>query len=146
MPKKGVFKTIEQYEAEATRKPGGCLILKQTGDGLARKVYKLRHGPVPDSLKVCHTCDIPRCIEDSHHWLGTQKQNVQDASRKGRMKRSEEFRLRVGESKRGNTYGKANRGKSSNKGIPKSEKHKRALSKAHIIRSEFFRLMLQNNH
>ncbi len=97
MPKKGIFKSVEQYQAEATKNKNGCLILRQT-------------------------------------------------SRKGRMNRSEEFKLHVGESKKGNTYGKANKGKRSNKGTPKSKEHKRALSKAHIIRSEFFRLMLQNNH
>ena len=161
MPRKGDFKTVEQYTAEATRTKNGCLIMKQTGEGCALKIYRLRHGPVPKGLQVCHTCDAPRCMEDAHHWLGTQKENMQDAAKKGRMKRSEEQRRKIGDSKRGNTYGRANKGKKrtaavrakmsasrmgttygkGNKGKPKSKKHRRNISKASHHRITFYRLM-----
>jgi hypothetical protein len=35
-------------------------------------------------MAVCHTCDNPRCIEDGHHFLGSWKDNVRDATVKGR--------------------------------------------------------------
>lgn len=38
----------------------------------------------PDDLFVCHHCDIPNCVRPDHLFLGTQKDNLQDASRKGR--------------------------------------------------------------
>jgi|SRR5215469_2912772 len=74
-------KTVQQYEAEAER-IGGCLIHPA---GPSRQVYQLRHGLINNStLAVCHTCDNPLCIEDSHHFLGTWKDNVDDAVQKGR--------------------------------------------------------------
>jgi hypothetical protein len=74
-------KTLAQYEAEATR-VGECLISPIVK--VARKVYILRHGSLPSHIAVCHTCDNPACIEDSHHFAGTWKDNVRDAVRKGR--------------------------------------------------------------
>lgn len=74
-------KTLTQYETEA-RKVGSCLI--HPSRGAARKVYILRHGPLTRLQYVCHTCDTPACIEDRHHFLGSCKDNVQDAVAKGR--------------------------------------------------------------
>lgn len=76
------YKPVEQYEAEATW-VDGCLI--HPTSQRARKVYALRHGPVPPGICVCHTCDNPRCILDAHHFLGTQRDNIMDAIAKGRL-------------------------------------------------------------
>ena len=40
---------------------------------------------IPPGLCVCHTCDVPACCNPTHLKLMTQTQNLQDASRKGRM-------------------------------------------------------------
>lgn len=76
------IKTLQQYESEAIRQPNGCLI---HSTGVARKVYQMRHGEINNpKIAVCHTCDNPLCIEDSHHFLGSWKDNIDDAVRKGR--------------------------------------------------------------
>lgn len=50
-----------------------------------RLSYELFVGEIPDGIQVCHTCDIRTCINPKHLFLGTQKQNVQDAIKKGRF-------------------------------------------------------------
>jgi hypothetical protein len=50
-----------------------------------RIAYELGNGPVPDGKCVCHHCDTPSCVNPAHLFLGTIKENVQDAMRKGRF-------------------------------------------------------------
>lgn len=50
----------------------------------SRVVWRTERGPIPRGLMVCHTCDIPACINVGHMFLGTSKDNVADSMRKGR--------------------------------------------------------------
>ncbi len=54
--------------------------------GTHRVAYELEYGPIVDGLFVCHTCDVPNCVNPEHLFLGTQKDNMIDASNKGRIK------------------------------------------------------------
>lgn len=78
--------------------PGGCWLwtgrLTRTGYGNAtrrnvaahRASYTVFVGPIPDGLCVLHKCDVRRCINPDHLFAGTQKENMHDAMRKGRLK------------------------------------------------------------
>jgi hypothetical protein len=46
--------------------------------------WEKENGPIPNGLKVCHSCDIPACVEVSHLFLGTQKKNLEDMVAKKR--------------------------------------------------------------
>jgi len=50
-----------------------------------RWAYQHWHGKIPASVDVCHTCDVPCCVNPAHLFLGTRKDNMQDASKKGRV-------------------------------------------------------------
>lgn len=47
--------------------------------------WALANGPIPDGLGVLHECDNPACCNPNHLFLGTQKDNSQDAKQKGRL-------------------------------------------------------------
>ncbi len=50
-----------------------------------RYSYQLFIGKIKKGMDVCHTCDIRLCVNPDHLWLGTRKENMQDALKKGRL-------------------------------------------------------------
>lgn len=51
-----------------------------------RWIYEHTHGLSVGSLQVCHKCDVKNCVNPEHLFAGTQSDNMQDASRKKRIR------------------------------------------------------------
>lgn len=52
-----------------------------------RVSWTLTNGVIPDAMRVCHnypTGDNPLCCNPAHLFLGTQKENMEDAAKKWR--------------------------------------------------------------
>ena len=49
--------------------------------------YRLGNGELVDGMFVCHTCDVPACVNPRHLYLGTAQTNMDDKVRRGRATR-----------------------------------------------------------
>ena len=87
-----VEKTEECWTWKAQRSRQGYGRFSPTQRGKIQQMpahrfsYEITYGPIQDNLLVCHKCDNPPCVRPEHLFLGTQKDNIQDAVIKGRMK------------------------------------------------------------
>src|SRR5215831_212140 len=61
----------------------GMLRVNGTSKGAHVVSWLLHRGPV-NGKYVLHRCDVRACCNPDHLWLGTQRENVEDAIRKGR--------------------------------------------------------------
>lgn len=50
-----------------------------------RVSWELKNGPITNGLHVLHKCDNPGCVRPDHLFLGTQKDNMVDKTKKGRQ-------------------------------------------------------------
>lgn len=91
-------KGLEERFWEKVDKSGDCWLWTKSlraGYGVFRKsgrlvsahrlAYEITNGPIPADLCICHHCDNRQCVNPSHMFLGTHKDNMQDAMGKGRF-------------------------------------------------------------
>jgi len=68
-------------------------------DGRTRYVHRvsaeLKFGEIPEGLEVCHKCDNRKCFNPDHLFLGTRKDNMQDAVSKSRISRGEKHAAQI---------------------------------------------------
>lgn len=81
------------WEWQAEKTSNGYGAYRKSGQGrkiyLAhRYAYELAYGAFDKKLFVCHKCDNPQCIRPDHLFLGTNEDNMKDAVRKQRQKRT----------------------------------------------------------
>jgi hypothetical protein len=70
------------WEWQAAR--DGCGYGKLGDDRAHRVSWRIHHGEIPDGMFVLHRCDNPCCVNPSHLYVGTKKDNAQDRERRGR--------------------------------------------------------------
>ena len=75
-----------------TRGNYGNVGIRQDGRPVTMRAHRLSwiltHGAIPARMNVLHNCpdgDNPLCVNPAHLWLGTHKQNTDDARQKGRL-------------------------------------------------------------
>ncbi len=50
-----------------------------------RLAYRWQFGDIPPGENICHHCDHPYCCNPLHLFTGSQKRNMEDCARKGRI-------------------------------------------------------------
>jgi hypothetical protein len=82
----------------STIMPNGYGIVSRDGKRVYshRAAWEMANGPIPSGLSVLHHCDVRRCVNPAHLFIGTQADNVADCLRKNRVSRTH-----VGKGERG---------------------------------------------
>lgn len=88
---------FERKVVARARRDGDCVISELQPSRLRPEIYigglvlkahcwayAIYRGNIPAGMCVCHSCDVARCINPDHLWVGTQLENVRDMVRKGR--------------------------------------------------------------
>lgn len=68
---------------KVARRGYGYIGYRNRNLGVHRVVWMIQNGPQPKGKQVCHTCDVRRCCNPDHLWLGTNRDNITDMTLKG---------------------------------------------------------------
>lgn len=80
----------ECIEWQGARSSAGYGQLRRGGKVyyIHRLTYEAVYGKIPKGQVVRHSCDNPACYNIDHLSLGTHKDNMQDASKRGRVNKT----------------------------------------------------------
>lgn len=73
-----------EWDASISNNGYGRSSMKGYPSQAHRVAYILYIGEIPDGMCVLHKCDNRRCVNPSHLFLGTYKDNAVDCTNKGR--------------------------------------------------------------
>ena len=73
-----------QWRAHTDKDGYGVLPGDRKNTRAHRLSYELHKGQISDGFVICHHCDNPGCVNPDHLFVGTSKDNAQDALQKGR--------------------------------------------------------------
>ncbi len=87
------FQIVENgcWKWNGAKDPNGYgIISNRNGSHLSpekahRVSYEAAFGEIPKGMNVCHRCDNPECTNPAHLFLGSQKDNMKDCAKKGRV-------------------------------------------------------------
>ena len=65
----------------------GVFSLNGSSVGAHRIAYTMTRGPIPKGMEICHRCDVPKCVNPSHMFIGTHADNMRDKALKRRAPR-----------------------------------------------------------
>lgn len=97
----------ERFWTKVAAGPNGCIIWTASVRGsngygatsvngknrMAHRVaWELTRGPIPEGVQVNHRCDVPRCVNPEHLYLGSHADNMQDKTERGRGVRGSQVR------------------------------------------------------
>ncbi len=81
--------TCWEWTGEKMRRGYGRLSFEGKRQLASHFSYEYFHKiKIPNGMCICHKCDNPGCVNPQHLFLGTQKDNIQDAVKKNRVDRT----------------------------------------------------------
>lgn len=86
--------TCHLYTGTHNRTGYGVVKYRGKRIGAHRLMWILCHGD-PGTKFVCHSCDVPACINVAHLWLGTHDENMADKVQKERQAKGDKSPRRL---------------------------------------------------